>query len=215
MWRAFPLAGLMLCAMGCFSSKWAMDDPDYSAKYSKPYPDDHFEKSKRMAKQMVDARHAAGEYGLYGGMAFADAPTSVGLEVGGFDYATSWLSSHISLSYLAGTGAQDLFTGANAGLRMQIPSRLSPFVGTGVYGGYSEETVTADCGCKEEQFDGAFAAVYPEVGMHLWLNGHWRLTTSAAYYFNTEGRDQDFWLFGISLGRLTSSDKPEDEESNP
>lgn len=183
-----------------------MDDPGYAAKYSESYPDDDLEKARRMAKQMVDARHTKGQYGIYGGAAFADAPTSAGFEVGGFDYATSWLSSRISLSYLAGTGADDVFTGANAGLRMQVPSRLAPFVGAGLYGGYSEETIVADCGCEEEQIDGSFGAIYPEVGMHFWLNGHWRLTTSAAYYFNTEGRDQDFWLLGISLGRLISSD---------
>lgn len=183
-----------------------MDHPDYAAKYSESYPDDHFEKSQRMAKQMVDARHVAGEYGIYGGAAFADDPKSVGFELGGFDYATPWLSSRISLSYLNGTGADDSFTGANAGLRMELPSRLSPFVGTGIYGGYSEETVIADCGCEEEEIDGYFGAIYPEVGLHFWLNGHWRLTTSAAYYFNTDGRDQDFWLFGVSLGRLISSD---------
>ncbi len=212
MWRVFLFGGVLFGCCGCGSSKWAMDDKDYEAKYSEAYPDDPLEKSHRMAKQIVDARHVAGKGGWYGGAAFADDPTSVGVEVGGFGYPTSWLSTRMGLSFLGGTGAEDFFTGGVLGTRVQFPSRLSPFVGAGVYGGFSQKTVELECGCEETEVDQLFAALYPEVGMHFWTNGHWRATANAAYYFNTEGRDQDFWFFGISLGRLNDTKEPDLDE---
>jgi len=211
MWRLLLILLLLFGWGGCASSKWAMNDPDYAAKYDDPYPDDRLKKTHRMAKQIVDARHVEGESGLYGGAAFAEEPTSAGVELGGFGYPKSWLSTRLGLSFLAGTGAKDLFTGANLGARVQIPSRFSPFVGTGVYGGFSQKTIEHDCGCRERTADEGFAAIYPEVGTHFWLTGQWRLTTSAAYFFNTEGRNEDFWFFGISLGRLYNADDTADE----
>lgn len=47
-----------------------------------------------------------------------------------------------------------------------------------------------------------FAAVYPELGVHYWLNHQTRLTFNARYMVTTAGRDHDFWLFGLSLGFL-------------
>lgn len=47
-----------------------------------------------------------------------------------------------------------------------------------------------------------FAAVYPEVGVHYWVTHDTRLTFNARYMVTTEGRDHDFWLFGLSLGFL-------------
>ena len=47
-----------------------------------------------------------------------------------------------------------------------------------------------------------FAAVYPELGLHYWLNHQTRLTLSARYMVTTAGRDHDFWMYGLSLGFL-------------
>jgi hypothetical protein len=205
--RLVLLLGSVLGGLcGCGTSKWAMDHPAYAAKYDQPYPDDRADKSERIAKQLVDARHVAGNSGYYAGAAFADDPASGGVELGAFTYPTSWLSGRAGLSFLAGTGAKDFFTGMNVGLRTELPSRLSPFVGAGVYGGYSETTVEKDCGCRDSKIDGGLAALYPEVGWHFWLTGKTRLTTSAAYYFNTEGRNADFWLLGFSIGHVTDTE---------
>ena len=42
------------CSSWPLSSKWAMNDADYAEKYSQPYGED---KTQRMIKQLVDARH--------------------------------------------------------------------------------------------------------------------------------------------------------------
>ena len=189
-----------------------MDDPDYAAKYDEPYGDD---KIPRMAKQMVDARHVAGKRGEYIGMALQGDPLSIGGQLGMFGYSTPWLSQRIALAGLAGTGARDMYVGADAGLRAQLPSRLAPFVGVGTFVGYNERKVDASNDWIDNDTDGSvdefgekdkvygfMAAAYPELGVHLWLNGHLRLTASGSYYITTDGRDTDFWFFNLQLGGL-------------
>ncbi|MBN1591462.1 MAG: hypothetical protein JW888_18255, partial [Pirellulales bacterium] len=90
---------LLVSSAGCMSSRWAMDDPDYAAKYGKPYGDD---KVCRMAKQIVDARHVGGKGGLYVGGALQGDPLSIGGQLGGFGYATPSISGHAALAGLAG-----------------------------------------------------------------------------------------------------------------
>jgi hypothetical protein len=46
------------------------------------------------------------------------------------------------------------------------------------------------------------ASVYPEVGIHFWLTGSTRLTAGAQYHVTPQGRDDDFWFFGLSLAIL-------------
>jgi hypothetical protein len=122
----------------------------------------------------------------------------------------------LGLALLGGTGADDIFGGLNAGLRVQSPSRLAPFAGVGMFHGASSYTMPAeddwidndDDGSTDERgeertdWDGWLSAVYPEVGVHYWLASNVRLTASGAYYVTTEGRDSDFWFYGVSLSFL-------------
>ncbi len=110
---------------------------------------------------------------------------------------------------------EDLFGGVDLGARVQTPTRLAPFVGVGTFLGYSEHEVcgehdwidndddgwTDEWGEKDTE-TGFLAAVYPELGAHFWLNGRARLTVSGAYLVTTEGRNSDFWFFGVGFGWL-------------
>jgi len=208
-----PVLLLTALTAGCTSSKWAMDDPDYRDKYARPYADG--EKTQRMAKQIVDARHVAGKGGVYLGAAVADEPTAVGGEIGVFGYPTCWLEGHAALAGLLGAGTEHAFGGLNAGLRAQPPTRLAPFVGMGTFLGYADFEVDADDNGLDDDDDlfvdergetesetAGLAAIYPEVGLHYWLTSTCRLTGSGAYYVTTEGRDQDFWFVGLSIATL-------------
>lgn len=42
-------------------------------------------------------------------------------------------------------------------------------------------------------------AIYPEAGVHVWLNGRTRLSASASYWVTTVGREHDFWYYGVGL----------------
>lgn len=218
---------LLLTATGCaggrwpFSSKWAMADADYAARYARPYPEG--ERYRRMAKQMVDARHVAGKGGAYvaGSASHRDGPATIGGEIGAFTYPTPWLEARAALAGVVGADAderfpgQDAFLGLNTGLRVQSPSRFAPFIGAGTFAGVSSFDVPAEDDGLDNDDDffvdehgevedesALFAAVYPEVGAHFWLKPRLRLTGSASYYVTTEGRDHDFWYFGISLSWL-------------
>jgi hypothetical protein len=214
--RGLWLISVVLLAAGCGTSRWAMDDSDYAAKYSKPYGKD---KIPRMAKQAVDARHVGGKGGFYLGAAGQSSPFTAGAEIGGACYWSSCCSGHAGLVGVAGAGADNLFGGADVGLRVQPPTRLAPFVGIGAMGGISafkerdDEIVDDDYNDNDD--DGivdepgetthereALAAVYPEIGVHFWLNGLTRLTASGRYLVTSDGRENDFWYYGLTLAFL-------------
>ncbi len=215
--RVNPLtAAIMLAAFviaGCGTSRWAMNDPDYAAKYGRPY--EQGEKLPRMAKQSIDARHVGGKGGGYVAAGAADDPVSVGGEIGGFYYPVSTIEGRVALAGLLGTGARDAFVGLNSGLRVHPPTRIAPFGGVGLYGGYSEyefsvmhDGVDNDGDFQVDEWGetetdyGFLGAVYPEIGVHYWVDGRTRLTGSAAYYVTTEGRNHDFWYFGLGVATL-------------
>lgn len=46
------------------------------------------------------------------------------------------------------------------------------------------------------------ASIYPEVGVHYWIDSSTRLTAGAQYHLTTQGRSDDFWFFGVSVAIL-------------
>lgn len=217
-----PILACSGCA-GIGTSRWAMDDEVYAAKYDKPYPANDGEKVARMIKQASDARYVDGRGGYYFGAAGADEPTALGAEIGRFEYAHPAVESRIGLKGLVGTGAEDWFAGLDLGLRAQSPSRLAPFAGIGTFvGGNTNSTLAVSDG-RDNDDDGSIdergerradpefmASVYPELGMHYWLTSDLRLTASAQYHFTTDGRDSDFWFIGFTLAFLDGPEVYED-----
>lgn len=213
---AFVIAALVgIAAVGCngFKSRYAMNDPVYAKKYA--------DGAKRgdllgKAKQAVDARHVAGLGGWFvgGGTQYRSQSDSVlgGAEVGFESYPSSWFSQRGSLA--AYWGEDDGYLGADLGVRAQLPARVTPFVGAGVLAGVSRTLKSADqdgldnddderideLGETKSEFDEALLACYPEVGLHAWLNGQWRVSGFGRYLVTDRGRDQDDWLIG---GQLT------------
>ena len=217
MLRLLPIIGLLLVAMpGCMSSRWAMDDPDYSGKYSRPYGPDVGKKAVRMAKQSVDARHVAQKGGIYTAGIYQRDPSSVGGEIGVFSYPVPFAEGHVGIMGIGGTAQKNLFLGLNGGVRVQTPTRIAPFAGVGAFGGFSAaETMTflmADendpmhdhygYGYEDETNASAIAGIYPELGVHCWLTSRLRISGSASCYVTTTGREHDSWAFGLTLSRL-------------
>jgi hypothetical protein len=213
-WTHWMAASLAVCFSGCPWSRWALKDPEYAAKYDeRPEPLD----VGTQAKQAVDARFVEGKAGWYVAGAGHSDPAAAGGEIGGFVYPYSWLAAHAGIAALAGTGAEDIFLGVNSGVRIQPPSRLAPFAGIGMFHGYSEHEYSARNDWLDNDTDGSIdevgevetetdwlSAVYPEVGVHYWLNSSVRATASGAYYVTTEGRDSDFWFYGASVAFLSN-----------
>ncbi|MDB4614133.1 hypothetical protein OAH18_00445 [bacterium] len=201
-------------APGCsLRSRYAMDDPIYSEKYA-----DGAEKGDLLgkAKQALDARHTENLSGFYisGGaqQRHGDGHAIFGGEVGGESYAENWVTLRGSLACYIGekAGNTEGYGGLDLGVRFQTPTRIAPFVGVGLFNGFSKGTEAArgdgidndDDGFIDERnerkstVDGWMTAVYPEVGLHAWLNGNVRLTTFGRYFVTTEGRAQDDWMIG-------------------
>ena len=145
---------------------------------------------------------------------------ALGGEVGVFTYLGPSVEARGGLKGLIGTGAKDWFAGVDFGLRAQSPSRLAPFAGVGSYLGGNTKTVAATSDgidndadffvdeAGETKDDSNFlASIYPETGVHFWLNSATRLTASAQYHVTTEGRDADFWFFGFSLSFLNEAER--------
>ncbi len=203
----FWIGLLAVAAPGCFSSKWAMDHADYRKKYDRPYSDNDFKKWNRMARQMVDARHVADDSGYYIGGAgsnFRQNPAG-GAEFGVTKYSRPWLSTKLALAGQVNSGAQNAFVGVNTAVHVSTPTRVAPFVGAGVFGGVDIATVINTLGNddKDDDFETTntqvLGAVYPEAGVHVWLNGRTRLSASASYWMTTSSHDREFWYYGLGL----------------
>jgi hypothetical protein len=140
-------------------------------------------------------------------------PTAIGIGFGGFKYNYRYLTTRMAIYVLGSESVDDVFFGADAGVRMELGTWVSPFVGLGAYYGYASDQIPAEndkldndgdglvdeSGEKDHQSDRSMATVYPEAGLHIWIDKTNRLTLSGKYHITTEGRDSDFWLlcFGI------------------
>ena len=195
------MLGWAFVASGCMSSKWGMDNAEYQKKYDRPYSDRPLKKWERMGRQMIDARHVANDSGVYiGGAAsnFHQNPAG-GMEVGVVNYWTPWLSRKVALAGQLNSGAANGFVGVDAAVHVSPPTRVAPFVGAGVFGGVDISTVI-DTLSNDESTDTQFlGAVYPEAGVHVWLNGRTRLTGSASYWVTSLGHEKDFWYYGLGV----------------
>lgn len=140
-------------------------------------------------------------------------PAAIGVGLGGFNYNYRCLSTRMALYVLGSESVDDIFFGADAGIRMELGTRVSPFVGVGGYYGYHSNKTPAEndrldndgdgqvdeSGEKDTQIDRSMATIYPEAGLHIWIDKANRLTLSGKYHVTTEGRDSDFWLFCFGI----------------
>lgn len=214
----YALVFLALACSGCelLKSRYAMDDTVYASKYA-----DGAEQGDLVgkAKQALDARHTSGLSGIYLSGGAQVRPSSgramAGGEVGGEAYATSWCSGRAGLAGYYGD--DEGYLGCDAGLRLQTPTRLAPFVGVGAVVGVSRGVEqVADDGLDNDDdmwideaderetstIDSMLTAVYPEVGAHFWIDGNWRVTTFGRYLVTSFGRDSDDWLLGLQVTRF-------------
>lgn len=226
---ALSLACLFVCAGCTLRSRWALDDPGYARKYGQDPPD---APPARKLKRALDGRWLGGNSGVAAGLGFkprseAGRNAAAGAEIEVFNYFTPCLEAHAGLTGLAGTDAGDLFGGAHLGARLQAPARIAPFVGMGALGAWSKGQVPVEDdgqdndddmfidekGEEEETVDNAYAAIFPEVGVHVWSTSRLRVTALARYHISTDGRDADNWYFGVNIGFRESSEGFDEEFS--
>lgn len=187
-----------------------MDDPNYAAKYAQGA--ERWDLLGKL-KQTTDARHVQGLGGKYlsGGAQWrgTDEAALAGAELGYEAYPFAWTSARMGVAGFIGHG--DWYAGIDNGLRFQLPSRLTPFAGVGIFNGLSTTRVPAEDdridndddgwidepGERDTELDGWLTAVYPELGVHFWPTGQSRVTVFSRYLVTTEGRAADDWLHGF------------------
>jgi len=144
-------------------------------------------------------------------------PAAVGVGLGGFKYNYRYLSTRLALYVLGSESIDDIFFGADAGFRLDLGTLVSPFVGLGGYYGYHTEYVPAEddkldndgdgqvdeAGEQDAQIDRSVASIYPEAGVHIWIDRFTRFSLSGKYHVTTEGRNSDFWLFCVGFSFAT------------
>ena len=205
---------LLLCATGCRYSRWAMRDQDYARKYPEP-TNNIFQR----AKQALDGRHLDMKDGSFLAGGVSPDGQAVWADIGAMHYPEAWTESYLAFSGLYSDDLHDAFFGGKLGTRIQSPSRIAPFVGVGGFAGLFHKGSAGDalwlalqddddCDCNDPDWgpgdDGLHPmfAVYPEAGIHYWLNSDTRLSASISYMVSTEGRDYDYLLLGFSLTSL-------------
>ena len=202
------LACVTTALTGCTGSRWARSDADYARKYSK-----HSDDVLQMAKQSLDARFVGGRNGFYTSVASGTEPATASAELGMLVMPWSWLETRVGATGIVGSPGESIYGGGTLGVRLQSPSRFSPFIGVGGYVGeepweiledvlnenddWSTETSDNDSG------DSIVFAGYPELGAHFWLTPRWRLTTSMSYYV---GWSEEPWFFSIGVAKIPGPD---------
>ena len=155
----------------------------------------------------------AGPSGPYIEIGGQTDPAAIGVGLGAFNYNYRYLTTRMAVYVLGSESVDDVFLGADAGFRMEPGTPVSPFIGLGGYYGYHTEQVSADDDGldndgdgqvdegseKDARIDRSVATIYPEAGLHIWIDKTNRLTLSGKYHITTEGRDTDFWLFCFGI----------------
>lgn len=157
--------------------------------------------------------------GLYAEMGAGDNPDTFGGEFGIFGYPSEHLSFRVGIACLASESFEDFFVGGTSGIRVNLfrkGSIITPFVGVGIFGGYSKNKVKADddgvdndddgevdeSGEEDDVIDDVIATIFPEAGFQAWLSQKTRVTFSGKYNLTTEGRETDFWQFNLGMAWL-------------
>ncbi len=183
------------------------DDPQASQDQSDSLRTDRRQPRVQQPWDAPDGSGQEGKSGVYvggGSTASPHWPVATG-SLGVFKLPTAWSTVRGGVFGLDNDGIG--VAGAEAGIRLHAPTRLTPYVGlsgdvgfSGLHSGYvnnrSHRSNPNYPTGTVSKASGLVAAV-PEVGVSYWLNSSTRLNAGASYYFALD--QSSFLLFGTSL----------------
>ena len=158
------------------------------------------------------------DHGLFFEFGKSSMTDSFSWEVGGKKIISEYLSTRFGFMYIDSDSLDEEYAwlwGVNGGFRINVNHPISPFIGLGVFWGdarfhYSQkvkirENVNLNVELdlkgqkKEIKEDDTVVSLFPEIGTDIWLKGNLSLSFLCRYYFVSEGRDFDFWLYNCGL----------------
>lgn len=117
--------------------------------------------------------------------------------------ATHWATGGMGLSLFMPDTSR-LYGGLDVRLRVNVPARISPYAGVGLFLGswpYPLWDDDEDRPHPSERIEREYLlATYPEIGLHLWLSDQLRVSAHARYYYSTLGREGDGAFYGFAVG---------------
>jgi len=154
--------------------------------------------------------------GAYVELGFGHDPDAIGGEIGCFTNPSVHKEIKASFAFIASENYENIFTGASIGIRFQAGTKIKPFVGAGIFAGYTKKEIKAEDdkedndndgkidepGEKKEIIDNVMGTVYPEAGVHFLFDDHTRITFAAKYHITTEGRQDDFAIYSAAFSVL-------------
>ncbi len=125
---------------------------------------------------------------------------------------TDYLSGRVGFAFFL-SDQTGIHGGLEAGVRANAPGIVSPFIGSGLFiGSWTSSELADNDGIdndddnmvdeygEEEEVRDDLLALYPELGVNLWLADTVRISGSYRYYVTSRGRDSDSSLYGFGLG---------------
>ena len=217
-WIYIGAAVTLLAIPGCVTAgrrtsttRWAADDPQYAQEHDLPSPATLSQRLARSIWDLSDATFQEGKEGVYiGGGSTAHGWTATTGSTGIVRLPTSWSTVRYGVFGMDNGGLG--VGGAEAGIRLHAPTRLTPYVGlsgdlgfTSLHSGVARQDSYTNHqyvhkGDRITQSTGLLAIV-PEAGVSYWLNPDSRVNAGASYYV-ADGRP-DFLVFGLSLEFLS------------
>jgi hypothetical protein len=165
------------------------------------------------ASVCFSAENQTDKPGFYAEMGFGNDPSTLGGEMGLFMLSNEVLMMKGGLGFLLSENFKDVFVGTHLGMRLCVPGKISPFIGVGVFGGYTKKEFNADDdgidndgdgkidepGEKDTEIDDVIGTFYPEAGINIWSSPTSCLTLSGKYNYTSKGRENDFWSFNFGF----------------
>jgi hypothetical protein len=146
------------------------------------------------------------------GIAVSEEGDALHMECMAENWSTPWASSSAGFAFF-GSERTGFHSGVETRLRITVPAVVSAFVGAGVFAGRWKHTVDAAADGLDNDGDEwtdepgeeavlyeYLVAVYPEVGVRIWLGDALYLIGSARYFVTTDGRASDRLMLGAGVG---------------
>lgn len=132
-------------------------------------------------------------------------PDSSWGELGFLGAPSELIEYRASIGYLGlETSEKNYYSGFNLGTRIKYSSFISPFIGAGIFSGYSfendeEDAENKDSNDDQKKIDDFIFCFYPEAGLYFQFENGSKIYFSAKYLISSEKEADNFYLFTIGF----------------